>query len=243
MKVRFLTTKSESGNALLELLLFIPIMLLMLLAGLEVALAYAERSAIISALRAGLNSPRGGLVYGRLDSSPADLEIPEQQIDSQMSRAILERAAESIEDDLLRIRGRERHPGSDPYLIRAAFVETTFDRETGKLRDCRIIDSVERGDHGFRPTESDIGSPYIEAEDYISGVCRDSSLIVPPSGFVVPLDGSVVRKIHQPRLFQIYGEISAAVRGLNRRLVFTFLNRKFDVREQALYPLRLPGIG
>ena len=246
MKQQMKITRTETGNALLELVLFIPVLLLMLTAGLEVALAYAERSAITNALRAGLNGPRsswGTERQAEAGSTGFD-DGMSQSFDGRPGIELLNRAAGSIEYDLLRTRGRNLSPGSDPYLIRTALVESTFDPETGRLLNCRIVDAVERGQAGFRPPESDIGAPYIDAEDYINGACSadvNIAPVVPAKAFVVPLDGAAVQILHHGRIFQIYGEVNAVVRGLNRQLARTILNRSFTVREQAMVLLRPPG--
>lgn len=229
---------NHAGNALLELVLFVPLLMLILLAGLDAGLAYAEKTAISSALRAGINGQRN-----------LDLPAPARPgfdylLSPDAERTVLEQVAESIETDLLRVRGRGSDPAADPYRVRASLVQIEFDSETGRVVDCRVVGTAERGDSAFEPGEQELGARYVDAGEYISQACAagsEASDLAPPPAVRLPLDGSNGSIDRQSRAYQIYGEINAAVRGLNRNLTRSLLNRGFSVREQALVVLRLSG--
>lgn len=231
--------KAQDGNAILELTLFIPLLLIILISGLEASLAASERSAISTAVRSGLNEQRAVRVsvsqMEEHESNGLDFRLKESA-----SEELLERTATAIERELLKVRGRAGAANNPSYRIQASLVEMDLDRASGNSR-CRISTSVQRGNGSFHPLSRDIGSEYIDAEEYIGAVCNSARFAAAAPSAYISLIGEGEKLRHQSRSYRIYAEVDASILGVNRTLSAYLLGRNYVVREQGMTVLRLAG--
>ena len=231
MKVGSKIRCSESGNGPLEMLVFLPLAMFFLFLVVDGGMAYVDRSTIVDALRAGLNSQgiyEAGTVQELGDGSAIEI------VDFA-AEGLVTSVGQEIESIL------NRRFSSEDYQLTITAMQIAVDPQTGETIGFPIEIA------SFRAGEFRVGSkaPKFQAtsrgEFLASELARDSmpSRYALRSGARYTVFGEYTDGQFLDRGIILYGEVIGMTRGFARQYVKRILGRYFVVQTQLAEPLRV----
>ncbi len=217
---------NDSGNSLVEMLLFTPLAMLFLFAATDAGLALKDRSSVIDSVRSALSSHSLLL--------PADFALRDRaEMSLEAHRSLLNGLAETIVGNLSRARNGSTNVL--PYL-NIGLVVLDIDPQSGELTDYRID----------KPTKELASSQQqhcsnTNLEGYLGRSLSVSSK--PASSFAVPIAHSFRSTSERflPQSYLLAVQICSTARGLSTGSA-SLLGKFYDFHEEQLIPLRVrPG--
>jgi hypothetical protein len=234
----------ESGNALLEMALFVPLALLFLFVAIDAGATLLEQAAVRDALRTTLNSEiqnikaNDRLLRQDIQNSGSNISIAEPDYYSEELAARLHsRVAAS----------QARFSSSDLGRagVRIALIRIYINPQSGDLDSTRpyqiITNSVLPEDGLEKSSISSDQFPYISMEDFIEEELQSDGVnrFVQLSGLSYRSDRpeEPTRRFASSTLV-LYTEVRSIANGINQGLTSSLLGRLYALQEQQLRPLR-----
>ncbi len=228
------------GSIPLEMALITPLALLLLFVGLDAGLAYMQKTAIIDALRSGMNT--SGVLLK--NSSIVEFDPVEgSHVNESKANEVVSEVLSDIRAALARIKG----DSATDYKIRVQAIVMEVDPNTGIVTDrARNVFAEQFPLGGGDPhlPEFDPGRYHYQAlEDYLDASIRPGS--EQSRQFAIPetpsyqVGGSQARSLRfLPFSVVLVGEVQALTNGINTPFARSVLGKFFAVAEKQIVPLR-----
>lgn len=218
------------GNALLEMILYLPLVLMFLFVVTDAGLALFTKTAVEDAFRGSINK--------QISSKVSLISLDEQntiRVDPSSARALSFLICQEVANSAGAIY-REGDPAAAPsFVITAEAVEIAVDPQTGRALGFQYV-AQSRCVIGALDAESINRSTAIpSADDFI-----DQQLNVHADGlspFAVPAGGGPAAGF-LPVSAAVYLELSAAAPGLNPQVTSSLIGGLFAIHQQQLAAVR-----
>jgi TadE-like protein len=244
----FRTLSKETGNAMMEMLLFSPIAFLFLFGVVDGGFAYLERSAIADAIKSGLNSEQiswDGENYLNSDSQTLNIEDDHSlSLNTESTQRIIHNIGEQIRKNIETRSALSNLITEKLFLIKVTPVLLSIDPETGSLTNYEVLStSYQHPTPATFNIQSSVPSfNYIDAQTYLKEMLPENS---EASSYAIPIGRAYeVTNSFNPtsryldQAVVAYVEVTALTRGIGRDHVKSIIGRFYALEEQYLLPIR-----
>ena len=207
----------ERGNAILELVLFVPLALFFLFVAIDAGLSLIQRAGVQDAFRSGINSLP---VYARQHG---------------LTAAMVDSVAEEISSNLAN--QFSLYPdSSNNFYVNVSMYEVEIDTNTGALNSFSIVANKEIG--GL--SQSNTIKSFADKNDFISQRLVTTSTLskyAEPAAFV-NFSNSNSRQVYQENSHVLYAEVRAIPVGVNSSYLTSALGGLYSIQVQELELIR-----
>lgn len=232
----------ESGNASLEMLLFLPLALLFIFISTDTGLSFLERATIEDLVRSTINEERVIQSEEAVIVLNRDNELEPR---GDALRDLLSALADELSARLTEAKGGLRDEFADDFGLEVGAVAVNIDPETGALGQSpsyQLVDRVLLPELGVENPEAN--SPegnYVSRDQFIQAQLGKQT----PNRFAIPQnlvystttsETPVLRYFEQT--YALYAEVRTRANGINRDYVKSVLGNFSSVQVQLLSPLR-----
>ncbi len=208
--------KLEKGNAILEMLLFVPLALFFLFIAIDAGLSLTQRAGIQDAFRSGVNA--------------LPLFAKEHGVSVETTTKVAEEIFNNLNNQF------SLYPNSNNYYVNTTLYEAEIDTSTGAFIGYNVVSNIELG--GI--SESNTLKSFADKNDFISERLVSTSSLskyAEPAAFI-NYSNSNAQQVYRENSYVLYAEVRAIPVGVNSSYLTSVLGGLYSIQVQELELVR-----